>query len=160
MNSKLAFILMLFYIFGCSKGDELYSSEELQKDDFILFGHSYGECLGPDCTKIFILKESELFFDVNTKNGIKEKSEFIKLPIQEFEKARALKTKFPLTLTMMTNTTFGCSDCRDQGAIILSYKLSQHQGKFIIDQDKKEIPSILHDYIDAINESIRAIKVR
>ncbi|MEY3421616.1 MAG: hypothetical protein RIR48_1912, partial [Bacteroidota bacterium] len=128
--------------------------------NYIIFGHSYGECLGTDCVKVFKLSETGLYFDTRAIERQPDNRKFKQLPESEFIKAKDLWELFPSQLLSMPDTTFGCPDCRDQGAIILEFSVSNTSLRFSIDQDKNEIPKFLHGYVNKINEIIMLIEVK
>ena len=145
----LIFILMVHAcsIGGCPDGN------------YIIFGHSYGECAGTDCVKIFKLSETGLYFDTKAKERKPDNWKFKQLSESEFIKAQDLWDLFPVQLLSMPDTTFGCPDCRDQGAIILEFSDGDQSLRFSIDQDHNEIPQFLHAYVNKINEIIMLIEV-
>lgn len=65
-----------------------------------------------------------------------------------------------MQLLSIPDTTFGCPDCRDQGAIILEFSDGDQSLRFSIDQDHNEIPEFLHAYVNKIKEIIMLIEVR
>lgn len=51
-----------------------------------------------------------------------------------------------------------CPDCADQGGLYVEYRQGNAYGKWHIDQDKEEVPTYLHEFMDKVNETIRLIK--
>jgi hypothetical protein len=153
MKNKVFYFVLMLVLTACSK-------EENQNENFIIFGHSYGECIGPDCVKVFKLTDTSLYFDIYAKERKQGKHKYVELENSEFIKARELWELFPSELLTMPDTTFGCPDCRDQGALILQYSNAKKSWNFSIDQDKDELPTYLHPYVDKVNQIISIIKVK
>lgn len=145
-------ILFLLFSVNCSKSDEGSGI-----DSYLIFGHSYGECKGDLCIEIFKLTKSQIFEDV-ADNFFKGNIKYELLSDEKFKIASDLFEFYPKDLLTETSRTFGCPDCMDQGAIILQFYDGKHAlQRFVIDQDKKAIPTYLHSYIDRINEKIRLL---
>ena len=153
MKNKVIYFVLMLVLTACSKGEN-------QDENFIIFGHSYGECIGPDCVKVFKLTDTTLYFDIYANERKQGKKKYVELANSEFLKARELSDLFPSELLTMRDTTFGCPDCRDQGALILRYSTEKKTLNFLIDQDKNEIPAFLHKYVDKVNQVISMIKVK
>lgn len=148
----LIFSLAILAISSCTKDDEL----ELSQDDFLVFGHFYGECMGEQCVEIFKLTDSKLFEDIND-NDLETDFNFIELVNGEFEQVKDLIDYFPNQLLSENDTTFGCPDCYDQGGLFIQYSESGNVKSWIIDQSQSSVPDYLHDFMDRVNEKINLI---
>ena len=151
---NISALAILVLSLSCSKSDE-----GTDVNRYLIFGHSYGECIGDLCVEIFKLTESQLFEDVNDK-FFKDNVKFKLLSDEKHLIALDLFKFYPKELENETNKSFGCPDCMDQGAIILQYfdeKCTSQ--RFVIDQHKNDIPLYLHEYVDRINDKIRLLNL-
>lgn len=149
--ATLALIALLFT--SCSKSD---NSVQVNKMDYLIFGHFNGECIGEGCIETFKLTDDKLYEDtLDEYNG--ENLEFVELSSEKFKQVKDIIDYFPTKLLDDKDTRFGCPDCRDQGGIFIQYSENGNVKSWRIDQDKNEIPEYLHSFIDKVNEKISLI---
>ena len=89
--------------------------------DYFIFGVSYSECEG-NCVNYFMIKKEQLYPDNMTNFGEKLKFKNRKLSEDKYKVAKQLVEKFPEFLKNSSSATFGCPDCRDQGAYYIQLK--------------------------------------
>lgn len=140
-------------IVSCKKDNEIL----INKDDYLIFGHSYGFCVGEECIETFKLSGEKLFEDLNDNYNQTEKFNFIELGEDKFNEVKDLIDLFPTKLLSENAIRLGCPDCADQGGLLIIYYKNGKLNKWIIDQDKRSIPDYLHDFIDNVNDKIRLI---
>ena len=147
-------ILILSLFFSCS--DE----EMADPAEYLIFGHFYGFCLGDQCIQIYKLTENSLFIDTNkdypNHNEFYEAS-FEKLDNDYYEQVKDLQDYFPTRILSESDTVFGCPDCADGGGLYIEYKTKDIRRYWIIDQNKRNVAAYLHEFMDQVNEKIRAI---
>ena len=152
--NNLLSILILSLFFSCS--DE----EIADPAEYLIFGHFYGFCIGDQCIQIYKLEDNGLFLDTNKEyprhNEFYEAS-FVKLDNDYYEQVKDLRDYFPTRILSEPDTVFGCPDCADGGGLYIEYKTKEIRKYWIIDQDKRQVPAYLHEFMDLVNERIKAI---
>lgn len=149
--NKIVFILMTIGIFcSCSNDDhEMYINE----NNYLVFGHFYGECVGEGCVETFKLTNKSLFEDtMDDYNG--QNMEFIELEPSIYEQIKNLTDFFPNQLLNQNQTIFGCPDCADGGGLFIQYSENGNIKNWRIDQNKNNVPDYLHNFMDKVNEKI------
>jgi hypothetical protein len=147
---SLGFVLLL----SCNKDDDEVSAAP--QPDYIIFGHFAGECFGEECVEIFKLTNTQLLEDT-TDNYSAKSLEFVELPANKFNLVNDLNRSFPSELLSLSDSTFGCPDCVDQGGLIVQYAINNSVKTWRIDRLKNNVPVYLHDFMDKINEKIEFI---
>lgn len=150
-------ILLILSIIGivtsCSNDDD---GIEINEQNFLVFGHFYGECVGEGCVETFKLTETKLFEDtIDDYSG--QNLDFIELSNEKFQQTKDLENFFPNQLLNTQEEIIGCPDCADGGGIFIQYSNKDKLKSWRIDQDKSNVPSYLHEFIDKVNEKIRII---
>ena len=86
---------------GCAK-----DSIGLSTDDYLIFGHFYGECGGEQCIEIFKLENGRLYEDTKdiypNGNGVYE-GDFKELSIDKYELVKGILADFPNDLLNIDN---------------------------------------------------------
>jgi len=150
---KIVLIGLIFMSFNsCTSDDGI----ELNENNFLVFGHFYGECGGENCVETFKLTETSLYEDTND-NYVGIEFDFIKLGNDKFNAVKDLIDFFPNRLLATNETTFGCPDCADGGGIFVQYSENGTIRNWTIDQTKTNVPSYLHSFMDKVNEKIQLI---
>ncbi|MEN3323298.1 hypothetical protein VP395_06140 [Mariniflexile soesokkakense] len=150
---KLIFTFLSFLlIFGCSSNNEVV----LHEDDYLIFGHFYGFCLGESCIETFKLTSDKLYEDSNDQYS-HESFNFEALDDDKFEDVKDLVDYFPTKLLVEKETVLGCPDCADGGGIFIEYSKNGMIKRWNIDQMKGNVPSYLHAFMDKVNEKIDLI---
>ena len=151
---KLIFTLITVGIlFSCNNDDDNITINE---QNFLVFGHFYGECGGEDCIETFKLTDEKLFEDtIDDYSG--QNLEFEELENGVFLQVNDLPDFFPNQLLNESETVFGCPDCADGGGIFIQYSENGNVTSWRIDQVKSNVSSYLHDFIDKVNEKIGII---
>ena len=150
-------ILLLIFIIGtfisCKKDN---SKIVIDDKNFLIFGHFYGECFGEGCIETYKLTDKKLFEDtIDDYSG--RNLNFIELSNNKFEEVKDLIEFFPNELLKSDKSIFGCPDCADGGGLFIQYSENGKLKTWRIDQDKKNVPSYLHGFIDKVNDKIRII---
>lgn len=149
------FILLLslsIVIFGCSDTDSI----NLSDDDYLIFGHYYGFCIGEQCIETFKLTNDKLYEDTND-NYASGPFNFEALNDETYLKVKDLVDNFPTKLLDEKESVLGCPDCADGGGIYIEYAKNGVVKSWRIDQMKGNVPNYLHAFMDAINEKIAII---
>lgn len=153
-NRLIPFILILSFIgfYSCEKTD-LSSNPD---NEYLIFGHYYGECFGEGCIENFKLTKDNLFEDENDYYNQTEFS-FNELSNEKFELVKDLIDDFPSQLLEESEMTFGCPDCADQGGLLIGYSEKDDVQYWRLDQSKMNVPEYLHAFMDKVNEKIALI---
>ncbi|WP_149274374.1 hypothetical protein [Pareuzebyella sediminis] len=155
MKSVAMLISGLAILLSCNKDEGL----EINEQDFLIFGHFYGECIGEGCVEIFKLTDKGVFEDtVDDYSG--ENLEFVPLESGLFDEVRDLQDYFPVQLLSERKEVFGCPDCADGGGLHIQYSNYGIVSRWRIDQMKDNVPTYLHDFMDKVNEKIALIHER
>jgi len=116
---------------GCKKTD----SDTTFTGDKLVFGSFYGMC-GSNCTKMYEVSSTSLLrFDSARYYPTLTYGGTVTLDTTRMRIAQTLLAAIPTELTLDTNKTFGCPDCRDQGGIYLEVYKSGVKHKYVIDPD-------------------------
>ena len=150
---KLIFgLFMIGLLFGCS--DDI--GIDINEQNFLIFGHFYGECGGEGCVETYKLTNQALFEDtVDDYNG--QSFDFVELDNDVFQQVKELSDFFPDQLLIQNKTVFGCPDCADGGGLFIRYSGNGNGKSWRIDQDKDNVPEYLHEFMDKVNEKIALI---
>ena len=131
-------------------------SININEQNFLIFGHYYGMCIGENCVETFKLTDKGLFEDtVDDRSG--QNMKFIQLDNEKFLKVKGLVDFFPRQLLNEKETIIGCPDCADGGGLFIQYSENGNLKSWRIDQEKENVPPYLHSFIDKVNEKIRLI---
>ncbi|MFP4846483.1 hypothetical protein [Winogradskyella sp. PE311] len=153
MKKIIIIILAAGLLSSCSNDD---SGIELNEQNFLIFGHFYGECGGEGCIETFKLTNEKLFEDT-IDDYLGQNLEFVELNTETFNLVRDLEDFFPNQLLSVTESSIGCPDCVDAGGIFIQYSENGNIKSWRIDQIKNNVPNYLHDFIDKVNEKIAII---
>lgn len=136
----------------CKDDDKLIINEQ----NYLIFGHYYGMCMGEGCIVYYKLTNNALYKDI-TKNYSGQNMKFVKLGNDLFEQVKDLADSFPNELLNQDETFLGCPDCADGGGLLIQYSENGSVRSWKIDKMKENIPNYLHNFIDKVNEKIRLI---
>ena len=146
---KLIIVLVVIIVSSCNK-------EKIDKNDYLIFGHFYGECIGETCVETYKLTNDKLYEDQND-NYNPTSFDFIELDDDKFDEVNDLISYIPNSLVQEDDQTFGSPDSHDQGGLYISYYNEGDLKTWRIDQEKTDIPNYLHDFMDKVNEKISLI---
>lgn len=149
---KTFLILIISVLTACSQSDDI----DLEENDYLIFGHFYGECLGESCVETFKLTDTKLFEDTNDHYSTIDDFSFQKLDNEKFILIEDLIDYFPSSL-LEEEEVIGCPDCGDWGGLFIQYSKDNLIKSWRIDQMKDNVPENLHAFIDKVNEKIALI---
>ncbi len=153
MRTILILLCLLLTSGACSNEDDgLLLSEK----NFLIFGHFYGECIGEGCVETFKLTNTTLYEDTLDDYAGRDRN-FVALDTSLFLLVKDLADQFPNQLLTLSEEFIGCPDCADGGGIFVQYVRDDQIRTWRIDQDKSNIPTFLHAFVDQINEKIGLI---
>lgn len=141
-----------------------YSSDDnnkinINEQNFLVFGHFYGECFGEQCVETFKLTDKSLFEDtIDNYSG--QHTEFVELEKDLFEQVKDITDFFPNQLLNQNETLFGCPDCTDAGGLFIQYSENGNIKSWRIDQNKSNVPDYLHHFMDKVNEKIALLETK
>ena len=153
MKKVLIVLFTVGILTSCNKNDD---GIEINEQNFLIFGHFYGECIGEGCVETFKLTDKKLFEDtIDDYSG--QNLEFLELGNDKFEQTKNLVDFFPNQLLNDNESVFGCPDCADGGGLFIQYSDNGNVKSWRIDQDKGNVPNYLHNFMDKVNEKIELI---
>jgi hypothetical protein len=152
MKKYSLLFLISFILLGCSSED----NTALNNEDYLIFGHFYGFCVGENCIEIFKLTNDTLYEDSNDNYGINPLN-FEPLDNSKFKLAEDLMLYFPEKLLTENEAIIGCPDCADGGGLYIEYSKNGIIKHWKIDQMKMNVPTYLHAFMDKVNEKISLI---
>src|SRR5690606_35950241 len=126
---------------------------EINKNDYLVFGHFYGMCIGNSCVVNYKLSDNKVYEDLKKAYSHTE-FEFEVLNNGKFEQVKNLMDFFPSKLLNEKESVFGCPDCADQGGLFIQLSKNGVVKSWRIDTQKEHVPSYLHDFMDKITEKI------
>lgn len=150
MKKVFLLLITLGILISCNKDDD---NTVIKEPELLIFGHFYGECFGEACVETYKLTESKLFEDtIDDYSG--QNLMYVELENEKYEQVKDLFDFFPNQLLDESENVFGCPDCADGGGIFIQYLDNGSLKSWRIDQNKDNIPSYLHSFIDKVNEKI------
>ena len=149
MKHFLVFLLMLCSLLNCTATD----NTEINKNDYIIFGHFHGKCVGKSCIENYKLTSDTLYEDLKNDYSHTE-YEFVALNNDTFNQVKNLLDFFPSKLLNEKESVLGCPDCADQGGIYIELSKEGVVKSWRIDSQKEAVPSYLHNFMDKVNEKI------
>ena len=152
MKKLILIGLLSAFLVACSSNDSI----NLDNDDYLIFGHFYGFCIGERCVETFKLTSDKLYEDAND-NYASGPFDFEVLSNEKFEKVKDLTDAFPTKLLEEKEAILGCPDCADGGGIYIEYSKNGVVKSWKIDQMKNNVPAYLNDFMDAVNGKIALI---
>jgi len=149
MKYFLIILLVVCNFYNCTSNDSI----EINKKDYIIFGHFHGMCIGENCIENFKLTGDTLYEDL--KNDYSHTDfEFVAMNNDKFEQVKNLMDFFPSKLLNEKESVLGCPDCADQGGLFIELSKNGIVKSWRIDSQKEAVPSYLHSFMNKVNEKI------
>lgn len=153
MRTYYLYWIVLILVQSCHSPKPKVDSYE---QDYLIFGHFYGRCMGESCVETYKLTDKQLFKDtIDDYNG--ETFDFVVLGNRQFEKVKDLASSIPGQLEQEKETVIGCPDCTDGGGLFIELAKDGKVQRWRIDQHKGNVPSYLHPFMDAVNVKIKLL---
>ncbi|MBT8231827.1 MAG: hypothetical protein HKO66_07770 [Saprospiraceae bacterium] len=145
----IAFIAILT-IASCNK------NEKIENEDFLIFGHFFGECGGEGCVEIFKIEDGELFEDTLDQypSATGNNYSWQKLDDDLYQQAKDLVDLFPDELLNENEITIGMPDAGDWGGIVVGTK----SRVWLVDYADENIPNYLSEFTAEIKERITILQ--
>lgn len=145
----ILFSFSFFYFFiGCNK-----SEVNTIEDNTLIIGLTFGECVG-DCAYFIKIEGNQVYLDnedgyFTTANTPSFKNENIltNAIVNEMEN---LRTSFPDFLIQSNETSFGCPDCGDWGALPLFREVDGALRFWILDNDNQSNPEEIQAWVESM----------
>jgi hypothetical protein len=157
LSTRILLLSAFLLVFSsCKKEDEPNNGVP----DYLIFGHFYGECVGEGCIEIFCLEPTRLLEDANDNypnSANYYAADFYELSNTQFNEVNDLMEFFPDTLLSVSDVVIGQPDYADGGGLYIEYNVGNTRDFWLIDQDKNNIPTALHEFVDKVNEKIELI---
>jgi hypothetical protein len=142
------------------EGDDMFLKLD-NENDYFVFGHYYGQCVGEQCTETFILQNGILY--ENTKdsypvNTVYTYENLVRLSNEKAVLATSLLSKIPASLADETSGYIGCPDCADGGGIYIELFTKGEKKFWHIDAVKSQLPEYLHTFVDDVKSTIAGVQ--
>ena len=148
-------LMIILSMLSCCTEEEISEQQE-----YLIFGHFYGFCVGEDCIQIYKLEDNRLYKDQNKTypryNEFYDAS-FVELESKYYEQVDDLINYFPNQLLSETDTIIGCPDCADGGGLYIEYKTETIHRYWLIDQHISRVEPYLHEFMEQVNDKIEII---
>lgn len=153
---KCFYLTSLFVLLSsCSENDPEVTLGNLG-EDYLVFGHFFGECGGEGCIETFALTANELYEDATDNYGGGD-YDFYLLPMEKYELVKDLVNDFPTGLLDETDEVFGCPDCGDWGGLHIEYVQGGNVRNWRLDLQIESNPAYMRDFIEKVQEKIAII---
>jgi ferredoxin len=150
---------LLLFFFGLVLFTACEKVEELQDDEYFIFGTYNGFC-GQNCTTLFKVEDESLFADDLDRYWPGQELKFEEVPLSEdkYNLAKDAFEKLPTKLLDSSEMSFGCPGCVDQDIILLVYFDGADEQIWQVDTDIDMIPEYLQDYASDILELVNKLQ--
>lgn len=150
MKYSFLYLLLLVSFLSCGNEEEESGIEEEEEEVEFIIGLTFGEC-GGDCAHLFEYEENEIFPDDEegfwTSN---EEPEFKDDPLDNptaVVEMQMLIADFPQFLLDSSESSFGCPDCADGGAIHIMLEIDDEVERWwVIDNDIEMNPEEIQEW--------------
>jgi hypothetical protein len=152
----ILFGLLIFLLDACSKSEINLEGTE----DYVIFGHFFGECQGESCVETYLIKDEKLFEDETDPYAggtIDHHWKWNQLTDEKYELAKDIFDIIPSTLLESENQTFGMPDAGDWGGILLEVKRDGEVGRWLLDLNETTTPEPYYEVSREIFEIIEKI---
>ncbi|MFT3824056.1 MAG: hypothetical protein QM731_09050 [Chitinophagaceae bacterium] len=142
--------LLLFAVLAFAACQKNNSNDEQPTQ--LIFGKSYGECVG-NCATLYKVYNGQLYPDNLSYfyYGGELKFSNTSLSNEKYNIAKQLLDNFPAYLKNLSDSSFGCPDCHDQGAIYIQFSEKGVIKKWNIDPVESRQPDEIKAYIQQLN---------
>jgi hypothetical protein len=129
----------------------------------LVFGSFYGECIGPDCIRIFrlALKNRALEEDVTDQYPAATApytGQYVARSAANFQRVQGLVQQVPAQLLSERTIVIGQPDAGDWGGYYVEVRQAGVHRFWLIDTQKRNIPTYLHAFTDSLHATIRALR--
>lgn len=125
--------------------------------DYLIFGHSYGECFGETCVEIFQLRDGVLYED--TSLFIQSNAyQFTPMDNDKYLLVKDLPEYLPTQLLQSESAIFNNPVFQDGGALVIEVSIGGKVKTWFIDQFKSDVPEYLHPFMNKVNEKIALLQ--
>jgi hypothetical protein len=161
---KIFFVTLLFCstFMACdpAKVETTSLCDQLQGDDYLVFGTDFGFCIG-NCTHLYKLTTTELFEDDFDKFLNSKQPTFKTTPLNaaKVDIAKSVCMAFPNDLLKEKESRIGCPDCHDQGSIYVEIKKNGVVQSWFIDPDQNtSIAKAFQDYAVIVRDAVEKLE--
>ena len=155
MKYLVLLIGLITLLSSCKK-----DNNSIPANDYLIFGHFYGECMGEGCVEIFKLTDKGLFEDVNDNYPTslnQYNGDFSIDRSCSLNQVVDLWNVIPEQLFDENNIVIGQPDAGDWGGIYFQYHRDGVNQYWLIDQMEENLPNYLYELVDSINSKIAII---
>ncbi len=129
-------------------------------EDYLLFGHFFGECFGEGCVEIFKLDNESLSEDSNDHypnlNGLYD-GDFTQLTKEKYDLVKDIMEALPQELIDSESQVYGQPDAGDWGGVYVEYKKGDKVTNWLLDMSQDNNPDFVNPFVDVVVEKILLI---
>ena len=159
MRTFFLFVSMVA-LAACCKEDDNHPANN---NEFIVFGHFYGECAGEGCIEMYKIEGGKLFEDtLDQYPGTHQvyMGEWIELPIATYNLVKGLRDEVPPALLAEEERVIGQPDAADGGGIYVQVMIASQsltEGFWLLDKNENNLNAVYNDFVDKIETRIQLI---
>jgi hypothetical protein len=132
-------------------------------DNILVFGSFYGECSGQNCIQIFRLDltQQTLAKDVADRyptSAAPYQGQYVPRSATNFQRVQGLLRQVPAQLLNEPAHVIGQPDAGDWGGYYVEVRQAGTRRFWLIDTQKRNIPTYLHAFTDSLQANIRALR--
>ncbi|NVO83258.1 hypothetical protein [Hymenobacter terrestris] len=151
--------LVICALSACKKNENMIISDENQT---LVFGSFFGECEGEKCVEIYLVDSqmerlAENTTDAYPRSNVPLNGSFTELSAAQYEQVKDLPALFPAELLTEQTNVIGAPDAADQGGYYVEVTRRGVRRHWLIDTDKKGIPTYLHPFVDSLSVRLKRL---
>jgi len=133
--------------------------------EYFIFGHFFGKCVGEGCVEMYKLEDGRLYeddLDHYPDLTTPLEAHWNELPQEKYEAVKDIESEFPNALYGEAEHVLGIPDGGDWGGIYVEIRyygdLAPNSGSWLLDKNEYNMPQVYNDFVDKIEEKIALIK--
>ena len=161
MRTYLIPILLSFVaLAACCDEDD---NNPVNGDEFIVFGHFYGECGGEACIEIYKIEDGKLYEDTLDQYPGTDQiymGSWIELPASKYDQVKGLRNEVPPALLAEDIRVIGQPDAADGGGIYVQVMVASQsltEGFWLLDKNENNMNAVYNDFVNKIEARIQLI---
>jgi hypothetical protein len=161
MKTYRIFLLALTTLILGACHDKVDKSDPQDTGSYLVFGSYYGMCQGDDCVTFYLVRDGKLYKDKKHQyptNGTLHEGDYEAISDDKYQLVKDLSGKVPEKLLSESSTSIGCPDCADGGGIYIEINSTEGKRFWYLDNNDRETPEYLHDFIAEVNAKIKALR--
>jgi len=157
MKKLICFGVCLLGLFACKKDEDVV----LTTQDYLVFGHFYGQCTGETCIEMFKIENNHLYedtVDAYPASDTAYEGNYIIRSDTKYEQVKDLVNHLPARLLEENSIVIGQPDAGDWGGIYIEVRKKGQRKFYLIDKMEENIPTYLQPFINEVEASIAKLE--